>query len=75
MAKNITNGHKVATNIPNAHEIFQVDKIINQHFPFQGFTKYTQIEIIGKKIYHLATLDIYFRSVFTNNEIVLRSVL
>jgi hypothetical protein len=29
---------------------------IYQHFPFQGPPKYTQIGILGMKIYHLATL-------------------
>jgi hypothetical protein len=29
---------------------------IKQHFPFQGTPKYTQIEIFGMQMYHLATL-------------------
>jgi hypothetical protein len=35
--------------IPNGY-------IIHQHFPFQGPPKFTQVGILGLKIYHLATL-------------------
>jgi hypothetical protein len=46
MATRCTKG---LSNITNGHKIYQ-------HFPFQGPPKYTQIEIFGLKIYHLATL-------------------
>jgi hypothetical protein len=37
-------------NTPNGHKIYQI-------LPFQDPQKYTEIEIFGKKINHLATLD------------------
>jgi hypothetical protein len=44
-----TNCTKLPEIIPNGHKIYQ-------HFPSQGFPKFTQIGIFGLKINHLATL-------------------
>jgi hypothetical protein len=55
----IPNGHKVyqmVTNVPNHHKILQIIKEISQHFPLEGPANFTQIGILGSKIYHLATL-------------------
>jgi hypothetical protein len=46
---------KTGKNKPNYHQyIPNLD--INQHIPLQGPPKWTQIEIFGLTIYHLATL-------------------
>jgi hypothetical protein len=42
-------------NIPNGHEM-------QQHFPFQGPRKFTQVWIFGLKIYHLAALNRGFQT-------------
>jgi hypothetical protein len=48
--------------IPSDHKIYQTalkyssGHKIKQLFIFQGSQKYTQVEIFGMKIYHLATL-------------------
>jgi hypothetical protein len=41
---------KLPKYIPNGHRICKP-------FPFQGPPKFTQFEIFGLKIYHLATLE------------------
>jgi hypothetical protein len=48
--KRTTNSTKRLKNIPNGRKI-------NQHFPFNGPPKHTQIGIFGLKINHLATLN------------------
>jgi hypothetical protein len=59
-----TNGHKIY--VPNGHKIYLLNGRIRifqlgiiyvyPHFPFKGTPKFTQIGILGLKIYHLATL-------------------
>jgi hypothetical protein len=49
---------KLPQNTPNGRKKDQMAIIIYQHLPLQATPKFTQIDIFGLKIYHLANLNV-----------------